>query len=175
MFSSDITMSQRSLPLAYMISAGNQAILALEDFIDALCEEDEVRAIGLHIEGLKDVPAFVRAAQKALDAGKPIVALKTGSSKVGARLTESHTGSLSGTDELYSALFDKLAIIRVQLLVQDQKAVDLTARQHFILRNARIHLFDMLLHRVVDMGMRGQFLIGSIGDVVAFRPVAHGR
>ncbi len=113
MLSSDLTMSQRSLPLAYMISAGNQAVLALEDFVDALCEQDEVKAIGLHIEGLQDVPAFVAAAQKAMAAGKPIVALKTGSSRVGAKLTESHTGSLSGTDELYDALFDKLGVIRV--------------------------------------------------------------
>ncbi|MEM7428923.1 MAG: acetate--CoA ligase family protein [Pseudomonadota bacterium] len=113
MLSSDLTMSQRTVPLAYMISAGNQAVLALEDFVDALCEEDEVRAIGLHIEGLQDVSAFAAAAHKALEAGKPIVALKTGSSEVGGRLTESHTGSLSGTDELYSALFDKLGVIRV--------------------------------------------------------------
>ena len=38
MLSSDITMNQRSLPLAYMISAGNQSVLQLEDFIDVLCE-----------------------------------------------------------------------------------------------------------------------------------------
>ncbi len=113
MLSSDLTMSQRSVPFAFMISAGNQAILALEDFVDALCERAEVRAIGLHIEGLKDVAQFCAAAQKARRAGKPIVALKTGSSTVGSRLTESHTGSLSGSDELYSALFEKLGIIRV--------------------------------------------------------------
>ncbi len=113
MLSSDLTMSQRSVPFAYMISAGNQATLGLEDFIDALCEKDEVRAFGLHIEGLKDISRFVAAAQKALRLGKPIVALKTGSSVVGSSLTESHTGSLSGSDELYSALFDKLGIIRV--------------------------------------------------------------
>ena len=114
MLSSDLTMSQRSVPFAYMISAGNQSVLALEDFVDALCGVPEVRAFGLHIEGLKDVPRFVRAAQKALEMGKPIVALKTGSSQVGGQLTQSHTGSLSGSDELYSALFDKLGIIRVQ-------------------------------------------------------------
>lgn len=114
MLASDLTMSQRSVPFAFMISAGNQAVLALEDFVDVLCERPEVRAIGLHIEGLKDVAQFCQAAHKARQAGKPIVALKTGSSIVGASLTESHTGSLSGSDELYSALFDKLGIIRVQ-------------------------------------------------------------
>ena len=113
MLSSDITMNQRSLPLAYMVSAGNQSVLGLEDYVDVLCERDEVSAIGLHIEGLKDIEAFSRAARKALERNKPIVALKTGTSKIGARLTVSHTGSLSGVNELYQALFERLGIISV--------------------------------------------------------------
>ena len=43
----------------------------------------------------------------------PIVALKTGVSEIGARLTASHTGSLSGTDNTYSAFFQRLGICRV--------------------------------------------------------------
>ena len=113
MFSSDITMSQRSLPLTHMISAGNQAILGLEDFIDVLCENPAVRAIGLHIEGLKDVPRFERAALKAMSLDTPIVALKTGSSVIGNTLTVSHTGSLSGANELYDALFERTGVIKV--------------------------------------------------------------
>ena len=58
MFSSDITMSQRSLPLAYMVSAGNQAVLGQEDFLDVFADDPAVRAIGLHIEGLQDIPRF---------------------------------------------------------------------------------------------------------------------
>jgi acetate---CoA ligase (ADP-forming) len=112
MLSSDFTMSQRSMPFAYMISAGNQAMLRIEDFIDALCERAEVRAFGLHIEGIKDVARFETAALRALKRGIPIVALKTGSSALGAELTISHTGSLSGTAELYDALFRRLGIIK---------------------------------------------------------------
>ena len=114
MLSSDFTMSQRGVPFAYMVSAGNQTLLRLEDFVDALAERPEVRAIGLHIEGLKDVPAFERAALKSLGLGKPIVALKTGTSRLGSSLTVSHTGSLSGTAELYDALFDWLGIVAVE-------------------------------------------------------------
>ena len=113
MLSSDITMNQRSVPLAYMVSAGNQSVLRLEDYIDVMCEMDEVRAIGLHIEGLKDIESFSRVARKALELNKPIVVLKTGTSKIGGQLTISHTGSLSGTNELYQALFDRLSIISV--------------------------------------------------------------
>ena len=113
MLSSDITMNQRSLPLAYMVSAGNQSVLQLEDYIDLLCEFDTVRAIGLHIEGLKNIESFSRVARKALALNKPIVVLKTGTSTIGSQLTISHTGSLSGANELYQALFDRLSIISV--------------------------------------------------------------
>lgn len=113
MFSSDITMSQRGLPLAYMVSAGNQAVLGLEDFLDVFVEDASVRAIGLHIEGLQDIPRFEQAALKALDKGVAVVAFKTGSSIIGAELTVSHTGSLSGSNELYEALFARTGVISV--------------------------------------------------------------
>ena len=113
MFSSDITMAQRSLPMAYMVSAGNQAVLGQEDFLDIFSDDPAVRAIGLHIEGLQDIPRFERAALKALSKGIPVVALKTGSSVIGAELTVSHTGSLSGSAELYEALFARIGVISV--------------------------------------------------------------
>jgi acyl-CoA synthetase (NDP forming) len=113
MLSSDLTMSQRSVPFAFMVSAGNQSVLTLEDFIDVLSGYPGVRAIGLHIEGIRDVARFSEAVFQALERHIPIVALKTGTSEIGARLTISHTGSLSGTDDLYQALFRRLGIIRV--------------------------------------------------------------
>ena len=113
MLSSDLTMSQRSVPLTHMISVGNQAVLAIEDFIDVLSEDDRVRAIGVHIEGLRNVDEFASAALKANALGKPVIAFKTGSSAIGKTLTTSHTGSLSGEDDLYDALFERCGVIRV--------------------------------------------------------------
>ena len=113
MFSSDITMSQRSLPLTHLISAGNQAVLELADFVDVLCENPAVRAIGVHIEGLADMAKFEQAAFKCLRRSIPIVALKTGSSMIGRQLTVSHTGSLAGSKELYDALFERTGVISV--------------------------------------------------------------
>jgi acyl-CoA synthetase (NDP forming) len=101
------------LPLAYMVSAGNQAVLGQEDFLDVFADDPAVRAIGLHIEGLQDIPRFERAALKALSKGIPVVALKTGSSEIGSALTVSHTGSLSGATELYEALFARTGVISV--------------------------------------------------------------
>ena len=118
MLGSDITMNRRSVPLAYVISAGNQAMLGVEDYLDVLIGDPAVMAIGLHVEGLRDVPRFCEAAIRALEAGVPIVALKSGTSEIGRRLTTTHTGSLAGEDDVYQALFDRLGIIRVDSPVQ---------------------------------------------------------
>jgi acyl-CoA synthetase (NDP forming) len=113
MISANLAMNQRSVPLAYVISAGNQSMLAIEDYIETLVEDPKVSAIGLYIEGIVSIRKFAAAALNALEAGKPIVVLKAGRSAIGAQLTVSHTGSLSGADEAHQALFDQLGIIRV--------------------------------------------------------------
>ena len=118
MLGSDITMNRRSVPLAYVISAGNQAMLGVEDYLEVLVGDRAVAAIGLHLEGLRDATRFCQAAIAALEAGVPIVVLKTGTSDIGRRLTATHTGSLAGEDEVYQALFDRLGIIRVDSPVQ---------------------------------------------------------
>ena len=113
MLSSDITMSQRSLPLTHMISVGNQASLKISDFVNYLIDSDPVRAFGLHIESIDNIQEFENTATKALKSGKPIVVLKTGVSQIGATLTQSHTGSFAGSNEAYKALFERLGIITV--------------------------------------------------------------
>ena len=112
-FAYNISMIDRSLPIAYMVSVGNQAQVDVAKLIDAFLEEPRVTAIGLHLEGLKDVPNFAAAAMRALEKGVPIVALKSGTSEIGAEMALSHTSSLAGSDELYSALFDRVGITRV--------------------------------------------------------------
>ena len=113
MLSSDLTMSQRSVPFAFMASIGNQSVVTLADCIDIFAELGGVRAIGLHVEEITDVARFSAAVRKAVTAEVPVVALRTGVSEIGARLVASHTGALSGADDLYQALFDRLGVIRV--------------------------------------------------------------
>ena len=112
-FAYNLSMSDRSLPVAYMASVGNQAQMGVAELMDVLLDEPRVTAIGLHLEGLKNVPGFAKAAHKALEKGIPIIALKTGVSQIGAELALSHTSSLAGSDALYDALFDRLGVIRV--------------------------------------------------------------
>jgi len=110
----NLTMQARSLPLAYLISAGNKAKGDLGEMIDTLLDDDRVTAIGLHIEGLDDIERFSKAALRALDKGVPVVAIKTGRSEAGAALTLSHTSSLAGSDALFDALFKRYGIGRAK-------------------------------------------------------------
>lgn len=109
----NLTMQRRSLPLAYLITVGNKAGSSLDAIVEALLDDARVSAIGLHIEGLDDVAAFSRVALRALKQGVPLVALKSGSSELGARTTLSHTSSLAGPDVLYDALFARFGVARV--------------------------------------------------------------
>ena len=109
----NMTMQRRSVPLAHVITAGNAAVTGIPQLIEAMLEDARVTAIGLHLEGIDDVGAFSRAALHALRRGVPIVALKTGTSKLGAQANLSHTSSLAGSDVLCDALFRRLGIARV--------------------------------------------------------------
>ncbi len=108
----NVVGADRSLPIGYLISIGNQAVLEMADYVDVLLDDPRVTGLVLYIEGLKDASAFATAAAKAHARGVPIVALKTGVSAMGQSIALSHTGSLSGSSELYDALFERLGIVR---------------------------------------------------------------
>jgi acyl-CoA synthetase (NDP forming) len=112
----NLTNHQRSVPLSYVITCGNQAVLDIADYIECLADDPHVTVIGLYMEGMPDAARFARAALKALKAGKPVVALKAGNSELGSKLAMSHTSSLAGNDKLYSTLFDRLGVVRVREL-----------------------------------------------------------
>ncbi|MBT8098631.1 MAG: CoA-binding protein, partial [Gammaproteobacteria bacterium] len=112
----NLTMQQRGLDIAYVLSGGNNSVLGLHDYIDALLSDQRVNAIGLHIEGIDDIAAFSTAAIRALKRRVPIVALKSGRSLQGAEIARSHTASLAGSDQLYDALFRRLGIARCNTL-----------------------------------------------------------
>ena len=109
----NLTMQTRGLPLACLITVGNKAGASIEAIVEALLLDPRISAIGMHIEGLDDVAAFSRVALQALRQRVPLVALKAGSSDLGAQITMSHTSSLAGPDALYQALFQRLGVARV--------------------------------------------------------------
>jgi acetyl-CoA synthetase len=109
----NLTMMRRGLPVAALLTLGNQADVDIAAAVDAFADDPRISAIGLHIEGLRDPQAFAVAAARAQRAGKPVVALKTGRSPQGARIAMSHTASLAGEDRICEALFERYGVARV--------------------------------------------------------------
>ena len=109
-------MQNRGLPLAYVVTAGNQAQTGLSEIAAALLRDPRVTALGLHIEGVDDLRGIEAMAETARTLGKPIVALKIGRSDQAQAATVSHTASLAGSDAGADALLARLGIGRVRSL-----------------------------------------------------------
>ncbi|MEQ9490494.1 MAG: acetate--CoA ligase family protein [Alphaproteobacteria bacterium] len=107
----NLLRSDRSVPVSYMLSLGNQAVVDIADAIDAISDDPRVDGIALYIEGIKDTEAFAAAATRAFQNGKTIVALAAGASTIGRAVAMSHTGSMASTPDLYSAYFKRLGIV----------------------------------------------------------------
>ena len=108
--------NERSVPIGYLISVGNQTRLAIEDLIEILCEDSRVTAFGLYLEGIKDPARFADAAAKARAAGKPIAVVKAGRTAAAVRTAQSHTGALAGSDAVFDAFCQQAGLARCETL-----------------------------------------------------------
>ena len=98
-----LLFNERSLPIGYLFTVGNQSRLAVEDLIEILCDDPRVTAFGLYLEGIKDPARFARATARARAARKPIAVVKSGRTAAAARTAHSHTGALAGADEVFES------------------------------------------------------------------------
>ena len=119
----NLTMQQRGLPIAYALTAGNQAQTSLADLGRAVLDDPRVTALGLHIEGIGDLADFEDLARYATACKKGIVALKVGRSAQAQQATISHTASLTGSNASADALLSRLGIARVDGLTEMVEAL----------------------------------------------------
>lgn len=110
----NMTMQARGLPIAYVLTAGNQAQTSLSDLGLMALADDRVTALGLHIEGFGDIRAFEALAAEARAQGKPVVVLKSGHSAAAQAATMTHTASLAGGAAASSALIARLGMVEVR-------------------------------------------------------------
>ena len=102
--------AERGSGLAISVSTGNEADVAAGEAMAVLVERADVASIALVLETIRDGQAFIAAARAAIEAGKPVVVCKLGRSETGARVMQSHTGSLASPWRRYAAAFDALGI-----------------------------------------------------------------
>ncbi len=93
------------------ISLGNKADIDEIDILPVLADDPSTNVITTYLEGISNGRAFVDAASRA-GLKKPVVALKSGTTNAGARAASSHTGTLAGSENVYSAAFKQSGIVR---------------------------------------------------------------
>jgi len=105
-------LGDRGLGISHLISAGNEAVLRVGDYLDCLAGDDKVSVVLAYIEGIRDGRRFMQSAKK-VTARKPLIVLKAGGTAAGARAAMSHTAALAGDDQIINSLLRQAGAIRV--------------------------------------------------------------
>ena len=106
----------RKLGFSKLVSVGNECDLGVGELAEMLVDDPDTGAILLFLEVFRDADRLARAARRAFAAGKPVIAYKLGRSGVGRQVAISHTGAMTGPDEIAGAFFREHGIIRVDML-----------------------------------------------------------
>ncbi len=93
----NFTMQRRGLPLAYVLTVGNQAQIGMSALASTLLDDPRVTTLGLYIEGFDSIVGMQALAMKSRALGKPVVVFKVGKSEQAQATTLSHTASLAGS------------------------------------------------------------------------------
>ena len=162
----NLTMQRRGLPIAHLITVGNQAQLGIADIARQMLRDERVTALGLYIESFGDVRTFEALAKEASKLNKSIVAFKVGASKEARRATISHTASLAGSNAGAEALLRRLGMASVASVATFLEALKI------------LHCFGTLPGKniaslscsggeasvVADSAMRAGLMFPSLGD-----------
>ncbi|MHA1476788.1 MAG: acetate--CoA ligase family protein [Promethearchaeota archaeon] len=98
------------------ISIGNERNIDMVDFLKYFKDDPQTEVIGLYIEEIKRGKEFIKLV-KEITPKKPIVAIYTGGTKAANRSIKSHTGSLSGDQKIYDAVFKDSGIISTNSII----------------------------------------------------------
>ncbi|HEX4085671.1 MAG TPA: bifunctional acetate--CoA ligase family protein/GNAT family N-acetyltransferase [Chthoniobacteraceae bacterium] len=94
------------------ISIGSMADVGWGDLIYHLGDDPATRSIIIYMESIGNARSFLSAARE-VALSKPIIVIKTGRTEAAARAAASHTGSLTGSDEVLDAAFRRVGVLRV--------------------------------------------------------------
>lgn len=132
----------KHIGFSHFISLGNEADVTETDIIEYLAQDQATRVIAAYVESIRDGQRFIQTCRK-VTLDKPIVILKAGRSAAGGKAVSSHTGSMAGSREAYTAAFKQagaIEVFSVEDLLNVSQALDFsplpTGRRAAIITNA---------------------------------------
>ena len=108
--------NDRNLGLNLAVSAGQEFVTTVADYLRYALGLESTKAIGLFIETVRDPSGFREGLALANERDVPVVALKVGREERTRELVQAHSGALAGEDGAYEALFDAYGVSRVESL-----------------------------------------------------------
>jgi len=106
-------LAGRQIGVSKFVSFGNKCDVDEAEMLHYLLYDDKSKVILLYVEDIKSGREFIKVAGNVTEQ-KPIVALKSGRTKAGARAAASHTGAMAGSDQIYDAAFRQAGILRAK-------------------------------------------------------------
>jgi acetyltransferase len=110
------------------VSAGSMLDVGWGDLIDYLGDDPRTHSILIYMESICDARSFLSAARE-VAMTKPIIVIKAGRTEAAAKAAASHTGSLTGSDEVLDAAFRRAGVLRVNNIADLFYMAEVLARQ----------------------------------------------
>lgn len=107
--------SAERIGLSAIVSVGNKSDIDEADLLEYLGSHKDTKVILMYIEGVKNGEKLISALYKVTKV-KPVIAIKAGRSKRGAIAAASHTGSLAGSDEIFSDVMKQCGVLRAETI-----------------------------------------------------------
>ena len=158
-----ISFNNRSLPIGYIISLGNQSKITIEDAISYALDDNRVTAIGIYAESFTNTAKLIKVFKKSKLKNIPIAIVKVGRSKIASKTILTHTGSLSGKEDIYDSLFQRMGVAKCNTLGELCEILKLF-HTHGVLTNNQISI----------MGPSGGDM-AMIGDVAESLSLKFGK
>lgn len=114
---------QQAIGIRAFSGSGNEAMVTMEDYMEAFEIDDLTRTVVLYIESIRDGSRFFRSACR-VSQKKPVVVLKGGRTEKGERAASSHTGAMASDYRVFEAACRQAGIIQVE---QPMELLDLSA------------------------------------------------
>ncbi len=103
---------ERGIGFKKYVSCGCTADIRIEDYITDFARDPDIKVIMAYIEGIEDGRRFLEKVRE-VTATKPVIAMKPGKTTAAAEAIVSHSGSMSGSDDIYEAVFREAGVLRV--------------------------------------------------------------